>query len=130
MNVYDVNRQSCLVDTERLGRTNGPRHNRTFPSGGPTFLVKEFKNVFSPKTRVCLVQVLSNSLNRAIRQEVRMFIDGTTPTQNMVNAGQGHVLKERQNYYLNVDLVSSAKFCNNIAVQSEQIKLVVTELTV
>jgi hypothetical protein len=129
MNSREVNRFN--VATPRPARTADGRHVRSWLSGFDSHTIRQFQgNPFAGRTRVCKVQVLSPSTNRAKKQELRMTLDGTDPSFNDGADGKslGHIIAERQIYYFSPDVLRKAKFGNTTA-QTEQIRLIVLEMT-
>ncbi len=132
MNSYDVNKVSGFVATNRPKRANDGRHLREFVSNYNQHIIRQFLNNtdIAGRTRVCKVQVLSPSNNRAKKQQLRMTLDGSDPSFNDGADGKalGHPIFERQDYYFHVDTLRVAKF-GNTNEQTEQIRLVVLEMT-
>ena len=129
MNSREVNKFN--VATPRPKRTADGRHVRSWLSGYDSHIIRQFQgNPFAGRTRVCKVQLLSPSVNRVKKQQLRMTIDGTDPSFNNGADGKslGHIIAEKQIYYFSPDVLRKAKFGNTNA-QSEQIRLVVLEMT-
>lgn len=130
MNSREVNRFN--VPTPRPIRAKDGRHVREFVSNYDQHIIRQFatNTDIAGRTRVCMIQVLSPSTNRAKKQELRMTLDGTDPSFNDGADGKslGHIIEERQTYYLSVDALRKAKF-GNTSTQSEQARLVVLEMT-
>lgn len=126
MNVFDTNREECHVATTRLGRTNGPRHNRTWAKTD-AFTVKTITDI-AGKTTVCLVEVMSPSTSTLKKQRVFYTVDGTTPTQALITAGKAHKLTEEAQNYFHPEYIQKAKFAVDTTYITEQTKLVITEL--
>ncbi len=120
------------VPTPRPIRANDGRHVREYVTNRDQHIIRQFatNTDIAGRTRVCMIQVLSPSTNRTKKQELRMTLDGTDPSFNDGADGKslGHIIAERQTYYLSVDALKKAKF-GNTNQQDEAIRLVVLEMT-
>jgi hypothetical protein len=120
------------VPTPRPKRANDGRHIREYVSNYDQHIIRQFatNTDIAGRTKVCMLQVLSPSTNRDIKQELRMTLDGTDPSFNGGADGKslGHIIKERRTYYLSKDALRKAKF-GNTNQQTEQMRLVVLEMT-
>ncbi len=114
-NTYDVN----LYNVPRyLNGSIIPTVSKLFPTSKVT---RSFIDEIKPGTKTCLFSINHPNLKKQI---LWFTLDGTTPTPT-----NGHRITSQGRLEISADMAIQARFSNQPGVQTEQFRLMMTQLT-